>query len=82
MGTTGSTAPLQIDGPFAVRVDDVGSGTVYVGEAEPGSAEAAPVWRIKKIVDSGSPTDTAVTWADGDREFDNVWSDRLSLSYS
>lgn len=31
--------------PPALRVDDDGAGTLYVGEAEPCSAETDPVWR-------------------------------------
>ena len=58
--------------------------TTYVGEALPGSPIAAPVWRIKKIVEdaSGSPTLTTVLYADGDTKFDNAWSGRAGLSYS
>jgi hypothetical protein len=64
----------------SLRIDDVDSSTTYIGEASFGSSEASAVWRIYKLALSG--TVTSITWADGNDEFDNVWNDRLSLSYS
>ena len=69
-----------IIGPLASQLDDVGSGITYLGEAEPGAVTSNSVWRIKKIVETGP--DVAITWADGDDLFDNIWDNRLSLSYS
>lgn len=65
---------------LALRVDDV-SPITYVGEAATGSATSSAVWRIKKIDETSSP-DVIVTWADGNGNFDNIWDNRLSLSYS
>jgi hypothetical protein len=67
-------------GPLASQLDQVDSSTTYLGEAEPGSATSSAVWRIKKIVETGP--DVAITWADGNESFDNIWDNRLSLSYS
>lgn len=67
---------------LATRVDDVG-GTpdiTYVGEADPGSLTANPVWRVKRITDDGSEF-TTVQWA-GTGVFDQIWDDRASLTYS
>jgi hypothetical protein len=69
-----------IAGALAYRKDDPGAGTVYEGDAEPGSASNAAVWRIKRTVTSGGSI--TVTWADGNGNFDNVWDNRASLSYS
>jgi hypothetical protein len=63
-----------------VLVDEPDSSTAYVGEAALGSATSAAVWRIKRISVSG--TVTTITWADGNENFDNVWDNRASLSYS
>lgn len=64
---------------YAVLTDEVGS-TIYVGEALPGTGLGTAAWRIKRIVDNSG--DLTTTWADGDANFDNVWNNRLSLSYS
>ena len=65
---------------LAMQVNDTGTGTMYVGEALPGTATSAALWRIKKIVTTGA--DIAITWADGNDYFDNIWTSRASLSYS
>ena len=56
--------------------------TLYIGRAEPGSLLSAAVWSISKsIIESGVDNDTSQNWADGDSNFDNVWDDRLILTY-
>ena len=57
--------------------------TLYIGRADPGSAESAAVWSISRsAIESGLDNDTTTTWADGDADFDNVWDDRLILTYT
>lgn len=57
--------------------------TLYIGRAAPGSVTSGAVWSISKsVIESGVDNDTSQTWADGDASFDNVWDDRLILSYS
>jgi hypothetical protein len=53
---------------------------LYRGEAVPGSAESAAVWRIRKIT-IAVDNDVSETWADGNDNFDKAWSDRAGLSY-
>jgi hypothetical protein len=65
---------------YETRVDEPSSATTYVGQAAIGSVVGDSVWRIKRILISG--TETIIEWADGDSNFDNVWDDRASLSYS
>ena len=65
---------------YALQYDDVGSGTAYLGEAAVGSDTSSAVWRIKKIVETAG--DIVVTWADGDSDSNNIWDNRLGLSYS
>lgn len=62
-------------------VYDIASSTVtYVGESRQGAATSAAQWRIFKLTQSG---DTGViTFADGNDQFDNIWDNRASLSYS
>lgn len=69
--------------PYAVRIDQAADEvTYYTGYAAASSATASAVWRIKKTVLSASSDDVTVTWADGDTLFNNVWDNRLSLTYS
>ena len=54
------------------------SNVIYFGEALPGAASSAASWRIQRI-----NTSTEIDeWADGDSDFDNIWDNRASLSYS
>jgi hypothetical protein len=66
-------------GTFATRVDEASGTVTYVGQAPTGTATSAALWQIQKIDTSSG---TAVTWADGDAGFDNVWDDRATLTYS
>lgn len=63
-----------------LRVDDVSPDISYVGKADPGSMEEDGVWKIKKMVSLGSIFKTL--FADGNKEYDNVWANRLNLFYS
>ena len=78
VGTTGSTPTT--DTSEATRLDDVGGGVTYVGKAVAGTLTSVASWKIEKIVQTGA--DIAITWADGNTNYDNIWDDRLSLSYS
>ena len=48
----------------------------------PGSSTSSAVWRVKKTVLSDTSDDVVITWADGNANFDNIWDNRLSLTYS
>ena len=65
--------------PLALRLDDAGGGVLYVGMADPGASESANVWRIKKVLTTGS--DIAILWPDGSGEYVNAWADRATLNY-
>lgn len=64
---------------YTLRFDGSASPVLYLGEATPGSATSASLWRIAKI---DTTSQVVMTWADGDTNFDNVWDNRASLSYS
>lgn len=68
----------QVD--YTQRIDEASATVTYIGKADPGSAEGAAVWQIKKIEVIGAETE--ITWADGDVSFNNVWDDRASLTFS
>lgn len=61
-------------------MDEYSSTVTYIGDADTGSSVASAVWRIKRLTQSG--TILYVEWADGDGQFNNVWNDRTTLSYS
>ena len=76
---------LEDDLNLSTRFDDTAMGAIlYLGEADPGTAESAASWRIQQINFTNLPTedDLEILWADGDNNFNNIWDDRLSLTYS
>ena len=62
-----------------LQVDSVGL-TTYLGYADAGTLTSGATWAIKRIVETGN--DVAITWADGDKSFNNIWNDRLTLTYN
>jgi hypothetical protein len=66
----------------SIRIDYSGISPIFIGEAPPGSSTSAPVWRIRQIVYVPGPNPSQIIWADGDTNFDNIWDNRASLSYS
>ena len=74
----------QVDqAKYSVRQAFDGSNRLeYLGFAKVGSAEGDAVWQIREFTYDGSGNNTEINYADGDALFDNVWTDRASLSYS
>lgn len=68
----GNTWKKLIDQPTAT--------VTYIGLANPGTLAGAATWQIKRINVVGSLT--AIEFADGNLNFDNVWNNRAILSYS
>ena len=65
---------------YAVRVDEASTTVTYVGYAAAGTNAASALWRIKRMTVSGNVT--TIEWADGNTNFDNVWNNRASLTYT
>lgn len=65
----------------AVQIDEATGSITYVGYAVIGSATSSASWKIKRLDESGSP-ELIITWADGNSNYDNIWDNRASLSYS
>jgi hypothetical protein len=61
------------------EIDQTNPLVVYVGQAEPGTAKSAALWRIKRITESG--TETSIDWAGGTSDFVHIWNNRTLLSY-
>lgn len=73
---------MRLDPPTrkATRLDTVSTTLFYVGVAAVGQSESAAAWAIRKVTTTG--TVLSVEWADGNDNYDNVWANRASLSYS
>jgi len=71
--------PMPTFVKYSLRSDSTSQdGYIYIGEASIGESETAAVWRIQRVVLLPILT---VTWALGNSDFSNKWSDRLILSY-
>ncbi len=75
-GTVTAESPV-----YTKRYDSVDSTTAYLGEATAGTGAGTASWRIQKLV-FGVDGAVTTTFADGNTSFDNVWTNRASLSYS
>ena len=64
----------------AVRVDFVGTATIYKGWAGAGILSSEAKWAVQRLT-LVADDDLTTEWADGDPNFDNVWDDRSGLSY-
>ena len=76
---------VSVDGFLAQRMENLSGGQPkYVGHAPPGSGTANPSWRIQYMeYDNGQNLPpTAVLFAGGKADFDKVWNDRATYSYS
>lgn len=69
-----ATSP-SASGTYDLNLDEASSTVLYVGEAEPGTADSAAAWRIKRV------TPTGVSWADAVSTFTKVWNSRASYTY-
>jgi hypothetical protein len=62
-----------------ILTDEVGPTYNYYGWAQLGTQSSASAWRIMRLTNG---TLGAVEFADGNTNFDNIWDNRASLSYS
>jgi hypothetical protein len=65
---------------FLLYIDEASASVIYVGQAKIGSLASQAVWMIQRITIAGSIT--TISFADGNANFDNVWNNRASLTYS
>lgn len=77
-GPSGASSSGEVV-PYSEKIDTVNEDVVYKGEAIPGSSESSPVWRISKTTFTGD--DIEKQWANGNADFVNMWSLRLTLTY-
>ncbi|MDP2692289.1 MAG: hypothetical protein Q8O88_01455 [bacterium] len=65
--------------PMAIRLDEVDSNTLYVGEADVGTVDSASLWKIKKVTTTG--TIIKIEWADSVQTFTKIWNNRTTYTY-
>ena len=69
----------RVDAIGSLKVDQATTTLFYVGEATFAAPTTSPLWRIRRIDTSAG---VSVTWADGNSNYDNVWDDHTSLTYT
>lgn len=87
-GSSGPQGPIgppgvsEEDAVYSKRVDFISDDLLYKGEATVGSLETDPAWRVRLITISNVDGDVSETWASGTAEFNKVWADRATFTYS
>jgi hypothetical protein len=69
-----TTSPTE-----AMRMEDTGTGTLYIGKAPPGTSESSSGWLIKKILTSGG--NISILYPSGNGGYEHVWADRAGYNY-
>lgn len=64
---------------YISRIDQVSATLIYIGNAEKTALTSQAVWRISRIDTS---TGIVIEYANGNGNYDNIWNNRLSLTYS
>lgn len=62
------------------RLVDTAGVYTYIGEADPGTARSAALWRIKRVYENGD--DVEIIWANNSADFTFVWNNRTTYDYS
>ncbi len=63
-----------------VLVDEGNPNVIYKGFASPAARQDEAVWAIQKITHIGDVCN--YQWADGNKNFDNIWNNRFELTYA
>ncbi len=61
---------------------DGSNNAIYIGRAQPGTAITATGWQISKLTYDVSNNMTSLDWASGLDNFDFIWNNRATYSYS
>lgn len=80
-----NTVRIQLEVQYDRLIDEVVQGAntyTYIGEASPGATANTAVWRIKRVYESSDSTVTEILWANNSEDFDKVWADRTTYSFS
>jgi hypothetical protein len=63
-----------------VLIDESNPNIIYKGFASPAANAEEAVWAIQRISNTGDVC--SYQWADGNKNFDNIWNNRTSLLYA
>lgn len=78
----GMSPALHLDAGYTQAFDYTGDDCIYQGWAVPMTAnKASALWRICRLTYDASHHVTDIQWADGNEMFDNIWDNRVSLTY-
>lgn len=74
---------LHLDAGYTQAIDyDANGNAIYQGWAVPITADkTAAVWRICRLTVDASNRTTDIEWANGFETFNNIWANRVSLTY-
>ena len=75
----GVSAEQASDRLLTLLLDEASTTISYIGEAAPASSSSAPVWRIRRL---DTTSGVSLLYADGNTNFDNIWDNRASLTYT
>ena len=78
-------APAMVDaqGAYIMRIQyDASQNPIYVGQANPGTADGTAGWQIRKITYDVNNNPTDVSYANGSEGYSFKWSLRTTYTYS
>ena len=76
------SAVLLADDFYTVRTEyDANNNPVYIGRADPGTANTDAKWQIRKLLYDGSNNCTHILFAEGSWKFKFRWSSRAVYNY-
>jgi len=75
--------PAAAQGAYLVRIQyDASQNPIYIGYANPGTAESAAGWQIQKITYDVNNNPTEISYPSGSEAFSFKWSLRTTYAYS
>lgn len=73
---------IELTTNYIEEVDMVSDYIFYKGRAVEGTSEDSPEWKISKIVIDEMTDEIQTLFADGNQNYDNIWSARATLAYA
>lgn len=68
---------------YTIALDyDADNNLIYLGKAAKGTSKSSAGWSIANLVYDVNSNLIDIQWAGGNPRFDNIWDDRVSLTYS
>lgn len=68
---------------MTLRIEyDGNNNPIYIGIATPGTDTASNFWQVRKLTFDGNNNVTSIIYGGGSPNFDQVWDNRTSLTYT